>query len=190
MSRPSPSKEDFLRASTKVIEKHEISIEIKRIANEIEGRIGNLFPVILSVMNGSICFVGELLTQLDFPLEYDSFSISRYRDSTVGGETVHRGLPGIEVRGKVVLIVDDILDQGTTLQSAIRWAKASGAQQVFTAVLVEKQSSNTGKTVKADFKCFEMPNDFLFGFGMDVDGLWRNLKDIYSLKNPASINNY
>ena len=114
--------------------------------------------------------------------------MSRYGQGTTGGELKHLSYPSMSVRDKTVLILDDILDRGTTLESARRWAIGNGASQVLTAVLIEKQIQDSSNRIKPDFSCFSVKDEFVFGFGMDIDGMWRNLKDIHALRNPTSIN--
>ena len=94
MNNPLQINENDIRRSARIIITHaEIEGEIKRIANEIEGSIGNQSPVVLSILNGSICFTGYLLTELDFALRYDVFSMSRYGQGTTGGELQHLSYP-------------------------------------------------------------------------------------------------
>lgn len=188
MNNPLQVNEDDIRRSARIIiTQEEIQEQIKRVANEIEGSIGNQFPVVLSILNGSICFSGQLLTELDFALRYDVFSMSRYGHGTVGGELKHLSYPTTSVRNKTVLILDDILDRGATLESARRWAIGNGASQVLMAVLIDKQIQNSTNRIQPDFSCFKIKDEFVFGFGMDIDGMWRNLKDIHALSNPTSI---
>ncbi len=179
--------DDVRRGAKKIITKDEIQSEIKRVANEIEGSIGNLFPVVLSILNGSICFSGQLITELDFAMEYDVFSMSRYGSGTTGGELKHLSYPTISVRNRTVLVLDDILDRGTTIESAKRWAMGNGATQVLTAILINKKRQELSNRIKPDFSCFTVSDVFVFGFGMDVGGMWRNLADIYELKNPTTL---
>jgi len=173
--------------SRKIISHHEIEEHVTRVANDIELRLGNTLPVVLGIMNGATCFAGTLLPKLDFPLEYDTFSISRYGKNTTGGAVKNLAYPTTSLRSRTVLILDDILDQGVTLRSARRWAIEQGAEQVMTAVLITKKSQGVTRAVTADFSCFTIGDEFVFGFGMDVNGLWRNLKDIYAIKNPSLI---
>ncbi|MBA4740739.1 MAG: hypoxanthine-guanine phosphoribosyltransferase [Burkholderiales bacterium] len=178
---------DPRRFARVIITHQEIDNEIKRVANEIEGSIGNQCPIVLSILNGSICFSGQLLTELEFSLRYDVFSMSRYGHGTKGGDLKHLSYPTTSVRDKTVLILDDILDRGATLESARRWAMGNGASQVLMAVLIDKHVQNTPNRIQPDFSCFKIKDEFVFGFGMDIDGMWRNLKDIHALTNPASI---
>ena len=173
--------------SRKIISHHEIEEHVTRVANDIELRLGNTLPVVLGIMNGATCFSGTLLPKLDFPLEYDTFSISRYGKYTTGGAVKNLAYPTTSLRSRTVLILDDILDQGVTLRSARRWAIEQGAEQVMTAVLITKKSQGVTCALTADFSCFTIGDEFVFGFGMDVNGLWRNLKDIYAIKNPSFI---
>ena len=189
MNNPLQIDENDVRRSARIIiTQAEIEEQINRLANEIEGSIGNQFPVVLSILNGSICFTGHLLTQLDFALRYDVFSMSRYGHGTTGGKLKHLSYPTTSVRNQTVLILDDILDRGTTLESARRWAIGNGASQVLTAGLIDKQIQDSSNRIKPDFSCFSVKDEFVFGFGMDIDGMWRNLKDIHALRNPTSIN--
>jgi len=173
--------------SRKIITHHEIEEHVTRVANDIELRLGNTLPVLLGIMNGATCFSGTLLPKLDFPLEYDTFSISRYGKNTIGGAVKSSAYPATSIRSRTVLILDDILDQGVTLRSARRWAIEQGAEQVVTAVLITKKSQGVTRALTADFSCFTVGDEFVFGFGMDINGLWRNLKDIYAIKNPAML---
>ena len=173
--------------SRKIISHHEIEEHVTRVANDIELRLGNTLPVVLGIMNGATCFSGTLLPKLDFPLEYDTFSISRYGKNTTGGAVKNLAYPTTSLRSRTVLILDDILDQGVTLRSARRWAIEQGAEQVMTAVLITKKSQGVTCALTTDFSCFTIGDEFVFGFGMDVNGLWRNLKDIYAIKNPSFI---
>jgi len=71
------------------------------------------------------------------------------------------------------------------LEAATQWAKNNGASNVLTAVLINKKINNSGRRIKPDFCCFEIQDEFVFGFGMDIDGYWRNLDSIYAITNPT-----
>ena len=116
-----------------------------------------------------------------FPLELDYLDLTRYGDKTHGGEIAWKVQPGREIAGRTVLVLDDILDEGNTLLAIRDKLLSLGAARVVTAVLCEK---NTGrdKPIRADFTGLALPNRYVFGFGMDVRGAWRNLPEIYALK--------
>ncbi|HXZ47640.1 MAG TPA: hypoxanthine-guanine phosphoribosyltransferase [Usitatibacter sp.] len=154
---------------------------VGRMASEISAKLRGEFPVVLSVMGGAAVFTGRLLPLLDFPLEFGAIEVTRYDNGTRGREIRWRLPPRDNVRGRTVLVVDDILDEGVTL-AAIRAKLAQmGAGRVYAAVLADKDIGRE-KPAHADFVGVTVPNRYVFGFGMDAYGLWRNLPAIYALK--------
>lgn len=151
------------------------------MAREISAALADSFPLVLCVMRGSIVFAGHLLPQLRFPLEIDYLDLTRYRNATRGGEIAWRTMSGTAVAGRVVLVVDDILDEGNTLAAIRENLAASGASRVCCAVLAEKDTGRD-KPARAEFIGVRVPNRYVFGFGMDVRGIWRNLPEIYALR--------
>ena len=133
-------------------------------------------------MRGSVVFTGQLLPQLRFPLEFDYLDVTRYGDATRGGAISWKVDAATAVSGRTVLVVDDILDEGHTLKAIRDKLLSAGAQQVYSAVFAEKQTGHP-KPVAADFVGVKLPNRYVFGFGMDVSGAWRNLPAIYALKD-------
>lgn len=158
-----------------------VSGAVERIAREVNDRLRDSNPLILGVMRGSVVFAGHLLPLLKFPLEFDYLDVTRYGDATRGGTITWRVSPGTEVRGRVVLIVDDILDEGHTLAAIREKILAAGAQAFYCAVFAEKETGRA-KPITADFIGVRLPNRYVFGFGMDVQGAWRNLPAVYALK--------
>lgn len=137
-------------------------------------------PVVLSVLNGALPFTAALLQRLHFPLELACVQVSRYGSATAGGELHWHARPTISLAGRHVLIVDDVLDQGLTLAAIRDWALEAGAARVTVAVLVDKRVGGA-RPVEADVVALQCPNRYLFGFGMDFQGYWRNLPAIYAL---------
>ena len=160
----------------------EISVVLERLATEITARLARTFPLVLPVMGGAIVFAGQLLPQLQFPLEFDYLHVTRYRGNTYGGEMEWRVLPGKSVVGRDVLVIDDILDEGETLAAIRDKLMSMGAARVWSAVLTDKDNG-LDKPIQADFVGLKVPNRYVFGCGMDVHGLWRNLPAIYALKD-------
>ncbi len=159
-----------------------MSEAVERIAREVDERLRDSNPLVLGVMRGSVIFAGQFLPLLRFPLEFDYLDVTRYGDATHGGAITWRVGPGTEVRGRVVLVVDDVLDEGLTLAAVREKILAAGAQAVYCAVFAEKDTGRA-KPIHADFVGVRLPNRYVFGFGMDVQGAWRNLPAVYALKD-------
>jgi hypoxanthine phosphoribosyltransferase len=158
-----------------------VSQAVTRLAREISAQLQDSYPVVLSIMRGSVVFAGQLLPQLRFPLEFDYLDVTRYGDATRGGDISWKVTPGTSVDGRVVLVLDDILDEGQTLAAVRRKLLESGAVKVYSAVFADKDTGRV-KPARADFVGVKLPNRYVFGFGMDVSGAWRNLPEIYALK--------
>ncbi|MHB0916885.1 MAG: hypoxanthine-guanine phosphoribosyltransferase [Thiobacillus sp.] len=155
---------------------------INRMAGEIAGTLAADLPLVLAVMGGAVVFAGQLLPRLNFPLEFDYLHVTRYRGNTSGGEVEWRVLPGQNVAGRSVLVLDDILDEGETLAAIRDKLHDMGAARVWSAVLTNKDNGLT-KPIQADFVGLDVPDRYVFGCGMDAYGLWRNLPAIYALKD-------
>ncbi len=157
-----------------------VEMAIVRLSQEITEVLENSCPIVICVMGGGIVFAGQLLTQLKFALEVDYVHASRYQNETVGKTLVWKALPKLNLTNRTVLLVDDILDEGVTLLAIQDKCLELGAKNVLSAVLVEKKLGHT-KPISADFVGLEVPNCYVFGYGMDAYGWWRNLPAIYSL---------
>jgi hypoxanthine phosphoribosyltransferase len=153
------------------------------MAVEITGRLKELRPVVVCVMNGGLIFAGQLLTKLVFPLELTYVHATRYGDETIGAGLNWISQPANDLAGRTVLLLDDILDEGVTLDAIIEWCKRQGAAEVLTAVLVNKQHDRkVTPGFRADFTGIETSDRFLFGYGLDYRGYWRNAPGIYAVK--------
>jgi len=154
---------------------------VARMAAEISAKLAGEFPVVLGVMGGAAVFIGQLLPLLRFPLEFGAIEVTRYNNDIEGREITWRLPPRDNVRDRVVLVVDDILDEGITLAAIRQKLLEMGAKRVYAAVLADKDIGRA-KPATADFVGVTVPNRYVFGFGMDAYGLWRNLPAIYALK--------
>ncbi len=157
------------------------ALAVRRVAGEITERLSGANPLVLAVMGGAVVFTGQLLPQLAFPLDFDYLHVSRYGDVTTGGQLAWIVEPRSEVAGRVVLVVDDILDEGVTLAEIRKRLLAQGASEVLSAVFADKNLGRT-KPITADFVGVHLPNRYVFGYGMDVKGAWRNLPAVYAVK--------
>lgn len=155
-----------------------------RVAEEITQELRSKSPILLCLMNGGLNFSGMLMERLNFPLEFDYIHASRYRGETVGqANLVWRMKPSLDLTGRSVLIVDDILDEGPTLRAVIDQCYASGATEVSSAVMVNKiHNRRKPENFKADFVGLDIPDRYVFGCGMDYKGFWRNAPGIFAVK--------
>ena len=160
----------------------EVAIAVKRVAQEVRARLRDEFPVVLSVMGGAAVFTGNLLPLLDFPLEFSAIEVTRYANETQGREITWTLAPRDNVKGRTVLVIDDILDEGITLAAIRAKLVAMGSKTFLSAVFCDKDLGRA-KPIEADFVGVRVPNRYVFGFGMDAYGLWRNLPAVYALKN-------
>lgn len=164
----------------------EVEAAIERMGREISQRLGNANPLIYVVMNGGLILAGRLLGKLDFPLEVDYLHASRYGQALSGRALDWQVRPQRNLTGRSVLIVDDVLDEGYTLEAICQSVRELGAAEVLTAVLVDKRHERKARPgMRADFTGLEAPDRFLFGGGMDYKGYWRNAPGIYALKEPG-----
>lgn len=161
----------------------EICAAIDKIAaklnKDFEGVSEEEAPILFCTLSGAIVFFSELLQRLDFPLEVKGAKFTSYEgtESTgvVKSETIIRG-----VKGRKVIIVEDIVDTGNTIVAMKKLLEELGASQVLICTLLLKPDVYK-KDVKLDYVAMEIPNRFIVGFGLDYDELGRNIKDIYVL---------
>jgi hypoxanthine phosphoribosyltransferase len=162
---------------------------LQQLAEQINAQLLPLSeqqPVLLMpVMNGGLVLCGQLMTRLTFPLQVDYLHATRYRDKTRGSDLHWKASPQQSLQGRTLLIVDDILDEGYTLQAVLEYCRQQGAAQVYSVVLVEKNHPRARVDIKADFTGLTVEDRYVFGFGMDYKGYHRNLNGIYALANKT-----
>ena len=158
---------------------------IARVAEEISAKLKDQYPLVLSVMGGAVVFTGRVLPLLNFPMDFDYIHASRYGAATSGGEIDWVVEPKGNVAGRVVLVLDDILDDGHTMHAIRERVLGLGARAFYCAVLADKKKA-AAKPIGADFVGLRVPDRYVFGCGMDVRGAWRNLPAIYALREDYS----
>jgi len=169
---------------TLLISEDEIQAAVRRLGEEITRDFQKRDPVVVPILSGSFMFAADLIRQLPFPLEVDFMKVSSYKDSTapVGPIEIHLE-PGTPLKGRPVLIVEDIVDSGGTLIRIIEDMKKAGADPVKVAVLLDKRGRK-GKPVPIDYVGIRKECDFVVGYGTDYAGHYRNLSGIYVLDEP------
>jgi hypoxanthine phosphoribosyltransferase len=151
------------------------------IASDYEGKE----LTVISILNGSFIFMADLLRRIPLPLQIDSWSVSSYHGSKSTGRIEFRQNTIADVVGRHVLILDDILDSGLTLQAIReRLATESGAASIRSCVLLRKNVQRVAP-VEADYVGFEIPDEFVVGYGLDYNERYRNLPYIVILKEEA-----
>jgi hypoxanthine phosphoribosyltransferase len=158
-----------------------VRLALDRMAAAITTELADAHPVVLCVLTGGIIPTGHLLTRLTFPLEIDYLHATRYRGATQGEHVQWVCRPETDLHDRTVLVVDDILDEGHTLADVLAFCRDAGAAQVYSAVLVEKQHARRADAVTADFVGLSVEDRYVFGFGMDYKGHFRNLDGIYAV---------
>ena len=172
---------DILQQAELLYPAEQVQEALRRVAQQINASLADQHPLVLSVMGGAVVFSGQLLPLLDFPLDFDYVHVSRYGDVRQGGVLRWKVAPCENVRGRVVLLLDDILDEGHTLAALRERVLELGAAKCYSAVFADKRHG-LKKAAQADFVGLELPDRFVFGYGMDIEGVWRNLPAIYAVK--------
>jgi hypoxanthine phosphoribosyltransferase len=158
----------------------EIDQVLEHLAEKLTQDYADKNPVLLCVMNGAVMTTGHLLPKLNFPLELDYIHATRYGEKTVGGDIVWQSEPMINLAGRSVILIEDIYDQGVTLMALRDYCEAAGASSASCLTLVEKLHDNkVGK--RPEYIGMTVPDRYVFGFGMDYKGYWRNAPGIYAV---------
>jgi hypoxanthine phosphoribosyltransferase len=142
-------------------------------------------PVFLTVMHGGLPFAGQLalaLGERGLDCEFDYLHATRYRGETSGGELAWKHRPATSLQGRRVLLVDDIVDEGHTLLAVRTWCVEQGAADVRIAALAVKQHDRCVEGICADYAGVDVPDRYVFGYGMDYHEQGRNLPGIYALR--------
>jgi len=159
---------------------HAIAAMAVRIRNDYAGHV----PVYLTVMHGGLPFAAQLALALGargLDLEMDYLHATRYRGETFGGELAWKHRPQTPLRDRRVLLVDDIVDEGHTLAAVRAWVRGQGARDVRIAALAVKRHDRCVEGLCADYAGVDVPDRYVFGYGMDYHEQGRNLPVIYAL---------
>lgn len=160
----------------------EVAAALERMAAAITDRLRDANPLVLVVLNGALIPAAQLLIRLDFPLQISYLHATRYRGATRGGELNWLARPTIPVERRVLLVVDDIFDEGATLKAILADLCRSGAKEIYSAVLVNKIHNRKVPGLVVDFVGLEVEDRYVFGYGMDYQEYLRNLPAIYAVR--------
>lgn len=152
----------------------QLARRVKSLAQQIEKDFAGREMVVVSLLNGTVVFLADLIRQLNLPLRLDFIGVSSYGADTKSGELVFTKELRLDVRGRDVLLVDDILDTGKTLIRVLPKLKALKPRRIKICVLLDKPARRVEK-IKADFAGFSIPDFFVVGYGLDYAERYRNL---------------
>jgi len=190
---PSPINMQYLHAKQVLAEAEliysaeQIHQAIDQLAQKINSRFENVSQpvIVLPIMNGGLILSGHLVTRFNFPVEIDYLHATRYRNTTTGSELHWKVKPQHSLKDRTLLVIDDIFDEGYTLHAVLDFCKSEGAEQVYSAVLVEKNHPRPKASIKSDFIGLCVEDRYVFGFGMDYKGYHRNLNAIYAVNEKT-----
>jgi len=182
-SAANPPARDIARV---VVMREQISARVSRLAAEVARRYEGRELTILAVLTGSLIFLADLIRELPLVMRIDLVSVSSYPGAATAsrGPELRGGFPS-ELAGKSVLIVDDILDSGRTLADLVRRVRAAGAADVRSCVLLRKHRPDLPDRPAPDFFGFDIADEFVVGYGLDYNHLYRNLPEICVLADHA-----
>jgi hypoxanthine phosphoribosyltransferase len=158
---------------------------LDRMAAEIQAVLSGDDPIVMPILMGGAFAAVSLAARFDFPYEMDSVRVARYGRHTHGGKLHWHARPCLDLNGRHILLIDDVLDRGITLAAVEHELRRMNAASVCTAVLVRKQLAGRVERPAVDFVDTDAPDRFLFGCGMDIDGHWRGLPAVYALAAGA-----
>ncbi len=176
--------EDALEArqnSQKVVSETEIVDALDCMASEATLILSHQNPLVLAVMHGGVFTAVELCHRFDFAFEFEFIHVTRYGRALKGGNLDWKVRPSCDFKGRIVLVVDDILDEGITLKEIHAELEKCGVSKIYFAVLVKKKLKSFMERIHVDFIGTEIESNYLFGCGLDYKGYWRGLKALYAL---------
>ncbi|WEN13975.1 hypoxanthine-guanine phosphoribosyltransferase [Rhodanobacter sp. AS-Z3] len=187
MNTSTPALSDALAQSDLLFDSKTLAPVIADMGKRIDAALNGERAVFLTVMNGALIFAGQLALAIRTDLEFDYVHATRYRGETTGSELHWLREPIVSLTDRVVLLVDDILDEGHTLKEVREDCYKRGAKKVLIASLCTKQHDRLVEGIASDFNGVELPDRFVFGYGMDYYEQGRNLPGIYALKEANTL---
>ena len=160
----------------------EVEDALSVVAKNVQRDLGDKKPVVLGVMRGALPMLGYLIPRMPYYVEVDYVHATRYQKNFSTGELLWLHEPHLSLENRHVLLVDDILDRGITLNAIAKKCYELGAADVKIAVLCRKQIADFEPAIQADYTALTVPDSYIYGYGMDYEGGWRNAPGIYELK--------
>ena len=162
------------------IPEEKILAAVKSVADDINRDLAGKNPLFICVLNGAFMFAGDLMKNINIPCEITFIKLSSYEGLYTTGTV--KEIIGLNesVVGRNVVVVEDIVDTGITMERILSSLRAKGASDIHIATFLQKPDA-LQRDIKIDYIAMKIPNDFIVGYGLDYDGYGRNLKDIYTV---------
>lgn len=169
-----------------LVSEKEIDERCRALASEIEAyyKESDTEPLVIGLLKGSVPFMAEIIKRFEIPLELDFMSVSSYSGTASTGDVKINKDSDISLRGRSILIVEDIIDTGRTLKQVVQLFYDRGAEDVKIVALLDKKEGRV-VDIEADYVGFDIPNEFVVGFGLDYNQKYRNLPYIGVLKEEV-----
>lgn len=167
-----------------LITERQIARRVRRLTRQLEKDFAGRDLVIVSLLSGTVMFLADLVRHLSLPVKLDFIGVSSYGAGTQSGELVFTKQLRLDVRGRDVLVVDDILDTGRTMKRVVAALREHKPKRIKICVLLEKKARRV-ETIRADYVGFQIPDLFVVGYGLDFAERYRNLPFVGVLKPEA-----
>jgi hypoxanthine phosphoribosyltransferase len=162
------------------IPEEEIQAAVKKVGEAINRDLSDTNPLFICVLNGAFMFAGDLMKTINIPCEITFVKLSSYEGLYTSGNVKEVIGLNESVVGRNVVVVEDIVDTGITMEKILGSLKAKGANSIHVATFLQKPDA-LQRDIQVDYVAMKIPNDFIVGYGLDYDGYGRNLKDIYTV---------
>jgi len=169
------------QGARQLFDANEVDAAISQLADRAAAKLADDFPLVLCVMNGGLFLTGQLMRYWDFPLTIDYVHATRYRLATLGRDVLWKAYPQNELKDRHVVIVDDIFDQGYTLQEVKAYCEKQGASKITSLFLIRKQHQRARADIEADDVALQCDDLYVYGSGMDLHSHFRNVSGIYAI---------
>lgn len=162
------------------IPENEVLKQVKRVADEINRDFEGCEPLFLAVLNGAFMFAADLMKDVHLSSEIQFIKLASYQGTSSSGTITETIGMTVDISGRDVVIVEDIIDSGLTMKHLVESLSKKSPRSISICSLLVKPG-NLKVDLDIKYRCFEIPNDFILGYGLDYDGYGRNTRDIYTV---------
>lgn len=178
--------QEIHRGADQLFDQQAVERSIEDLASKVAQECENDFPLVLCVMNGGLYLTGQLLRHWEFPLTLDYVHTTRYRLASLGKDVLWKVYPQNEIKDRNIIIIDDIFDQGYTLEEVQSYCVKHGAKKCTSVFLIRKIHDRKKADIQPDFVGLECGDCYVYGVGMDLNNHFRNLSCIYNIERKVT----